>query len=245
MIRIILTTLLFCLFSFQALASPINSGISDNKINIDTKFTGTKLLLFGSQGESGDIIIAIYGPKNDYMVRKKESTFGIWHNKKAVRFNEVHSYHAIYTTLNDNEIKNSQLLKKLQIGQENFQFNNQNKLMPEGKEFKIQLIENLTQKELYSNEKKDITFLNESLFKASVTFPKNIKKGNYLVEIYLIEDDSLMSFQAIPVYVNQVGFSAQIYQLSQEKQILYGLLAVFLALIAGFIANYVFNKLLK
>ena len=162
MIKKLILLILLLLPHQKLLASPINSGISDNNINIDTKFTGTKLLLFGSQGESGDIIIAIYGPKKNYVVRKKEKNFGIWYKKKAVRFEDIHSYHAIYTTLDQVEITNSTLLKKLQIGQENFNFNNQNKLMPEGEKFKIQLINNLTQKELYGNKKGEIHFLNES-----------------------------------------------------------------------------------
>ena len=74
-----------------------------------------------------------------------------------------------------------------------------------------------------------------------VNFPK-ILRGIYTVEIYLLQDDRLLSFQAIPVYVNQVGFSAKILDFATKQSMLYGLLSVVIALVAGFVTNYLFAR---
>ena len=44
------------------------------------------------------------------------------------------------------------------------------------------------------------------------------------------------------IYVNQVGFSAKILDFAYRESFLYGLTAIFLALIFGGIANYLFAR---
>jgi len=75
-------------------------------------------------------------------------------------------------------------------------------------------------------------------------FPKNISRGIYTVEIYLINEGSLVSFQSIPIYVNQVGFSAKVLDFAFQQSFLYALLSVAIALIFGWLANYLFARFL-
>ncbi len=86
----ILVAILAVFFSISSikssLASPIVSGISTNEINIDTKFNGAKILLFGAKEDMGDIVIAIRGPKKNFLVTKKEKFLGIWYNGKRIKF---------------------------------------------------------------------------------------------------------------------------------------------------------------
>ena len=65
-------TVAISLLSSPSVANPIISGISSNEINIDTQFNGTKILLFGAKRDAGDIIIAVRGPKKDFIVTKKQ-----------------------------------------------------------------------------------------------------------------------------------------------------------------------------
>ena len=64
----------------------------------------------------------------------------------------------------------------------------------------------------------------------------------YTVEIYLINEDNLLSFQSIPIYVNQIGISADISKYAHQQSLLYGIFSVIIALIIGWIANYLFTK---
>jgi hypothetical protein len=73
-------------------------------------------------------------------------------------------------------------------------------------------------------------------------FPKNIARGVYTVEIYLISEDKLTSFQSIPIYVNQVGLSAKILDFAYQESFLYGLITVAIALVFGLVANYLFSR---
>ncbi len=233
------------LFKISTLsAQPIVSGISTNEINIDTKFNGTKILLFGAKGDAGNIVITVRGPKKNFLVTKKEKLLGVWYNGKRVKFKDSFSYYSIFSTFDDNKTTNS-LLSQLELGTGNIKFetfkNKEEKEVNEN-EFTLQLIEKLEKENLYSVGVNKIDFLDETLFKVILDFPKNISRGVYIVEIYLINEDNLTSFQSIPIYVNQIGLSAQISDYAYQQPLLYGLLSVIIALLIGWLANYFFAR---
>ncbi len=237
----------FFIFSFlsKALSSPIVSGISSNEINIDTNFKGAQILLFGAKGDSGNIIIAVRGPKKDFIVSKKEKLLGVWYSGSRKVFTNSYSFYSLFSTIADDDKSSleavNKLLLDLELGKNNLQFNS-TQVTPNDDEFRVQLIEKLEKNKLYSSSAKKIEFLNETLFKVMLNFPKNIARGIYSVEIYLIDDGNLQSFQSIPIYVNQVGFSARVLDFAQEQSFLYGFLTIAIAFIVGFIANYLFIR---
>ncbi len=244
MIQIIIFLILL-LFQTNAFARPIISGISTNKINIDSKFTGQEILLFGAKGDIGDIIVIVRGPKKNYIINKKSEFFGVWHNQKRVEFDDVYSYYSFFSTIGS-ELKNEKLIKSLQIGQDNIDLTTKKKQKEADKiNFSMKFIDKMSENNLYMKNSDEIKFLDESLFKVMLGFPKNISRGEYLVEIYLVDDGNLKAFQAIPIYVNQVGFSAKVNDMAHDNSFLYAVIAISLAVVAGFIANVIFNKLFK
>lgn len=227
-----------------ASANPVISGISSNEININTDFRGAKILLFGAKGDAGNIVIAVRGPKRNFMVTKKEKLLGVWYNGERVRFKDIHSYYWLFSTFGNNDANHSDLLlKELELGKNNLKFQTSRGVSEEKKnEFELQFIDSLEHRKLYSSGTNKVDFLDETLFKVMLDFPKNIARGIYTVEIYLINEDSLLSFQSIPIYVNQVGISAKILDFAYQESFLYGLLAVAIALVVGWLANYLFAR---
>jgi uncharacterized protein (TIGR02186 family) len=239
--KIFLITFLFFV-SGAAFANPIISGISTNEINIDTKFQGAKILLFGAKGDAGNVVVAVRGPKKNFVVTKKQKLLGIWYNGERVKFKNSYSFYSLFSTFNDQE-PIDQLLKELELGKNNLEFNTFGKVAEKKKnEFQLQLIERLEKNHLYTAGASKVDFLDETLFKVMLDFPKNITRGVYTVEIYLINDGALLSFQSIPIYVNQVGFSAQVLDFAYQQSFLYGLLAIAIALVVGWLANYLFAR---
>ncbi len=238
--------ILFFIFSLnQSFAAPVISGISTNEINIDTNFQGAKILLFGAKGDAGNIVIAIRGPKKNFLVTKKERLLGIWHNGQRTKFKEAYSFYEMFFTFSDQNIDQEtidQLMKNLELGKNNLPFQTSEKNEKIKEEFKIKLIENLEKNNLYSDTKNKIDFLDETLFKVIIDFPKNISRGIYNVEIYLISEGRLTSFQSIPVYVNQVGLAAKILDFAYRESFLYGIFSIIIALVVGWLANYIFIK---
>lgn len=239
--KILLITFL-ALICGSAFANPIISGISTNEINIDTKFQGAKILLFGAKGDAGNVVVTVRGPKKNFIVTKKEKLLGVWYNGERVKFKNSYSFYSLFSTFSEQE-SIDQLLKELELGKNNLEFNTFGKVSENKKnEFQLQLIDRLEKNQLYTTGASKVDFLDETLFKVMLDFPKNITRGVYTVEIYLINDGTLLSFQSIPIYVNQVGFSAKILDFAYQESFLYGLLAVAIALVVGWLANYLFAR---
>ncbi len=239
-----LFAILFLIISLASQATPafaraIISGISTNEIDIDTKFNGTEILLFGAKGDAGNIVVAVRGPKKSFLVTKKQKLLGIWYNGQRLKFKDSLSYYSLFSTFGDNKTTN-QLLSQLELGTDNLKFDiSGDKVATEEQDdFKLQLVNKMEKNSLYSSGASKIEFLDETLFKVILNFPKNISRGVYTVEIYLINEDDLVSFQSIPIYVNQVGVSATISDYAYQQSLLYGLASVIMALVIGWLANY-------
>lgn len=225
-------------------ANPIISGISTNEVNIDTKFQGAKILLFGAKDDAGSVAIVVRGPKKNFIVTKKQKLLGIWYNGERVKFKESYSFYSLFSTFNDQE-PIDKLLTDLELGKSNLKFSTFGGVDEKKKnDFQVQLIDRLEKNKLYATSADQIDFLNETLFKVILDFPKNITRGIYTVEIYLINEGSLSSFQSIPIYVNQVGMSAKILDFAYQDSFLYGLMSVIIALVFGWLANYLFARFL-
>lgn len=244
--QLIIFFLLTLLLPNISYSGPIISGISSNEINIDTKFRGTQILLFGAKGDAGNIVIAVRGPKKNFLITKKEKLLGIWHNGSRMKFKDSYSYYSFFSASHSDLDPASQLLSELELGRNNLKFNKSGDVdAQEQGEFEVQFVDKLEKSKLYSTGLNKIDFLDETLFKVSLNFPKNIARGTYSVEIYLIDEDSLVSFQSIPIYVNQVGLSARILDFAYQESFLYGLLAVAIALVVGWLTNYLFARFLS
>ena len=239
--KLITLTATLLTLSLTSFANPIISGISSNEINIDAKFNGQKILLFGAKGDAGNIIITVRGPKKDFIVTKKQKLLGVWYNGKRVKFKDSYSFYSLFQTSNDNDLDNK-LLSELEIGGSNLHFQHPTESTNKINDFEINFIEQLKKDELYSKNSEKVDFLDETLFKVTLNFPKNIARGIYTVEIYLIQEGSLISFQSIPIYANQVGLGARVSDFANRESFIYGLLAVAIALVIGWIANYLFAR---
>ena len=230
-----------------ALSQNFVSGISSNKINIDSNFNGQDILLFGAKSSAGKLIIAVRGPKKNFLVTKKGQTLGIWHSKKRVKFENITSYYAIFSTFDDNSVPHG-LLKILGLGSDNLQYDTEDNIKisdAQESNFTHELVKNLKKDNLYSTGAGRINFLDETLFKVNLNFPKNISQGVYNADLYFINDGNLESFQTIPIYVNQSGLSAKISRMAYQDSFIYGIIAILLALIIGWIANYIFNRFIE
>ena len=240
--KIIIFLSALLIFISNSQARPIISGISTNKIDIDTNFTGTEVLLFGAKGDYGDVFVVVRGPRQDYIISKKDQFFGVWYNKKRMEIKDAYSYYSFFSTVNNFKIKN-EIFSDLEIGKNALRFDIAGDYNDSLKNiFQMEFISKLEEKNLYTTNPHKIEFLDETLFKVIIDFPKNIASGTYTAEIYLIDENHLTAFQSIPIYVNQVGFSSKIHNLAYDHPVLYGILAVFIAVASGWLANVIFAR---
>jgi uncharacterized protein (TIGR02186 family) len=225
------------------------TDISSHLISVTSDFTGTELLLFGATPSfpnvaakgHGDIIIIVRGPEENVVVRRKERVAGIWVNTDSIEFSKVPSFYAMVSTRPVTTVTNSDVLDRMKIGTTRLNIQ-ATATSQEAASFREAIIRQKTEASLYSNEQTEVTFLGDTLFRTTIEFPANVPVGNYTAEFYLFENGDLISAQNSPLYIKKSGLGRNIFDFAQDYPALYGLAAILVALLAGWLASIVFRK---
>ena len=231
--------------SAEQKGSPLAMDLSAHDVAITTSFVGSNLLLFGTTGGKGEVIVVVRGPQHDEIVRRKDKVAGIWVNKDSVTFKDVPS---LYTVASSKPIE--KILKKSDRSTYKIGFAH----LPtetDGTEtvgpdeipaFRDALIRRKQAKDLYSEDPKAVTFIKSGLFRLNISLPSNITAGDYEVDTFLIRNGKVASAQTTTLPVQKVGFEAGVYNFAHQYSFFYGVLAVIIAIVAGWMANAAFRK---
>jgi uncharacterized protein (TIGR02186 family) len=221
--------------------APLVTDLSTHRVAINSSFTGTEVLVFGAVDAPGDIVVVVRGPAAPLTVRRKERVAGIWLNRRAVEFESVPAFYAVGANRPLPEIASSSLLGRLQIGTTNIRLAAN---VPEEQAipFREAILRNKERDGLFESETLTVTVLGNRLFRATFDLPATVPVGTYRAEVYLIRDDRVIAAQATPLFVDKQGLEQEVYDFAHTQPLAYGLIAVLLAVAAGWIASVVFRR---
>ena len=223
----------------------IVADLSQENVKISTDFQGAKILLFGAyDGEKGDdIIVIVTGPKGLVTVQKKEKMFGVWVNTKKVNYINAPKYLSISSNRKIEEILNKKTQKISEIGLNNFNIRIQPGIKVENeKQWRQALTRNMLKSNLWSVNENSVSLNKDALFRSFLELPSNVITGQFEVKILHYRNSKLVSQQINSINVSKSGISAEIYDIAQNYSTLYGIFAVFLAILVGWGSNLVFRK---
>lgn len=242
MIRL-LFLLAICMFTaFSAQARPVIADLSLRQIEIDSGFKGTEILLFGARNEAGDVVVVVRGPQLDYVMRKKERIAGVWANNQKVTFRHANGFYTAAASRPLDQIRNDYLLHMLAIGMDNMDFTAFGEKDEDLRQFKEAFLEKQEKDQLYLPKISDVSFIGDTLFRTIIRFPEKIPRGVYTAEVYLFSDGQLLGVQSTPLVVRKKGFDALVFDFSRNYPFTYGVIAVLIALGAGWAAGVIFRK---
>ncbi len=225
-------------------AEALVADLSDHLIAVTTDFTGTELLLFGSIEEEGEVIVVVYGPRQPVTVRRKDRIAGIWINTASEIFGGVPAFYHVAMTEDATEGLPLSVLQRHQIGPDNLKFDAPDTMSEaERRDFRAALIRNKQATNLYSDEPGLIEMRGQRLFRATVVFPVNVPIGTYVIETLLVRDGRIESAQTTPLFISKIGAGAEIYRMAHTYPGPHGLIAILIAVVAGFGANWIFRRL--
>ena len=220
--------------------------LDSHLIEVNTGFTGSDLLLFGTILAEGEIIITITGPNQSIEVARKQDFGLIWTKSQSVIYDNVASFYA-YGVTSPRVLGHIQpLLKQYHIGIENI-------FVPT-----IPALDSKTQRE-FSNALRRIKIKSGSyqptpaiierrgnnLFRLKIRFPADVPVGTYQLETLLVADQKIISAQTTPLFVSKVGFNSFIYAAAYQSPLLFGIAAISLAVLIGLLANFVMKALIR
>ena len=227
----------------RADARDIVADLSEHEIRITADFAGEELLLFGVTERGDDVVVVVRGPDTPVVVRRKERVLGIWMNLRSIQFGRVPSYFYVAATPGLDERALSNLLSFNRIGLDRFPIDTTEPASPEEvTEFREALVRNKQVQQLYAAETGAVTRVGDVLFRTRIPFPSNVLTGAYRVEVYQVRDGRMIQATTTPLRVTKTGVGAYISSFAHENSAAYGLIAIIVAAMAGWLGGLVFRK---
>jgi len=242
---------LFALAVFAILQIPADAvrdnalvvDLSDDLIGISTGFTGANVLLFGATDGEGDVIVLVRSPDSRVVVRRKSRVAGIWINTDELTFDDAPGFYQVAASGPVADILPARLLETNQIGVDNIVFKPHEFLSPsEEQVFREALVRNKQRSGLYGESVGDVSIQGGRLFRTRLELPANVPTGEYTVTVLLVDNREVVSRSTRQLSVRKVGIEAKVTEFAFEQSLWYGILAVLIALIAGWFAGFVFRK---
>lgn len=220
--------------------------LSQTRIDINTTFKGTELLVFGAIQYPGgrvpdvapDVAIVVRGPVEPVTVRKKDRVAGIWMNTDAVRFESVPGFYAVATTRPISDLADDRVMAIYELGVSSLQLSPASGESEAVRaEFEQGLIAAKRRSGLFAEDPAGVTVTGAVLYQARLQLPSAVPVGDYAAEIFLIQSGRVVASATIPIEIGKSGFERWIYVMAQENSLSYGIAAVLAALAAGGIAS--------
>ena len=246
--QIILLLFVYTYSSNSSAENNLVADLSQDNVKISTNFLGAKILLFGAYDgiQGDDIIVVVSGPKGLVTVQKKEKVLGVWVNTKKINYINAPKYLYIASNRDINEILNYKTRKISEIGLNNLNVRMQpgeNISTKEEETWRKALTRNMLKSKLWSLDENSVKLNKNALFRTYVALPSNVPTGIFNVKILHYRNNKLISKERSTINVSKSGMSAEIYNIAQNYSTLYGIFAVVLAVLIGWITNIIFRKI--
>ncbi|GKX35320.1 MAG: membrane protein [Rhizobiaceae bacterium MnEN-MB40S] len=239
--------------SAQSRTPRLDIGISTNVIPITSDFAGEDLTVFGAidgadpellRADFYDVVVTLEGPSLESVVRKKARVFGIWINRSSMRFEPAPVSYSLSSTLPVELIADSIELSDLGIGVQNI------RLTPTGAigdgsatpEFRNALLRLRTADGLYQRDPIGVEYVSSSLFRATLRLPANVPVGEHKLRAFLFQGGKFVMERELPLSVVKTGVEQFIFEYAHQHSLIYGLFAVLLAMITGWLGSVLFRK---
>ncbi|MEQ9123186.1 MAG: TIGR02186 family protein [Alphaproteobacteria bacterium] len=233
------------LSAIPAAAREIAADLSSHRIEITAGFDGAELLLYGHDEHRADVMVIVRGPEQSVEVRKKERVAGIWVNRQEVRFEDAPVFYFVGVTdgLRAGGTLDS-VLQETGLGARflNPKVSSDTANPRLAAEFRDALVELRSRRQLYAAEPGRIAMRPDGLFRVTIPFPAATPVGVYKVTVYHVVDGWPIAGAITPLEVHKAGFGAFVYKVAHEEPFLYGLIAILVAIGAGWLGGQAFRR---
>ena len=218
--------------------------LSRARVSITSAFQGESILMFGMFDPPGEIVVVVQGPAARETVMRKQRILGLWLNTGRQAFDDVPAYYAIAA---------SQPLQRLLARGSGEILSLEDRLSTvkpatpreaaQLAQFRNGLVEVKRREGLYPAAIGQVTVQAGRLFRVELPFPSRLPEGVYDVKAYLLREGKIVAAVSRPLPVGKVGFSAQLAGWADHEGPLYGLGAILMALLAGWLGGAVMRRL--
>ncbi len=239
------------LIAFSASTSQaLTAEVSPREVEITMSYHGAKLTISGQSAASDDLVLKISTEPRDTAMKRYGKAAGlVWMKNGTLEFKGVPGVYLLNTTADLQRILDDASLAEYRLGYEAL-----------GKAVSIEDLKGepvdhdkwfdqfirLKEKEaIYGIKEGTITRQhgeNGNTFKIVVDWPYQAQPGTYKVELLAVNSGKVVDTAATSFEVKRVGTAAALSKMALEQSLLYGIMAVIVAVVAGFAVGAIFKK---
>ena len=236
-----------------ARADDVLAGLSRDRLALDATFDGSELLIYGAirrtsivaEGEDPlDIVVTLRGPNQPVTVWRRDRRAGIWVNVEGVRVSRAPSFYAVMSSGPLAEILSVEedLRHRVSVGQAVRAFGPAavTGLSPSFVEALIRL---RTEAGAYLQPDGGVEIDGGTLFSTRIEFPSALMEGSYDARILLLREGAVIDTFETRIHVEKVGLERFLYTLAHDQPLVYGIMALLLAILAGWGASEAVRRL--
>lgn len=236
-----------------ARAESLVTSLSSHRVAITSNYTGASVALFGAierdaqtvaRSGSYDVVVTVLGPRQNMVVREKDTVGPVWINREQQRFPEAPAYIGVFASGPLAEVTTDALRRRLRIGIDAIAASPEFGGMrgPEGDAFREALVRLKRAERLYVEVDRGVTFLTPSIFRSAITLPATAPPGHYEVNVALFADGVMLSREQTGFELVKIGFEQRVGELARDQPLLYGGATALVALMFGWLASVIFRR---
>jgi uncharacterized protein (TIGR02186 family) len=231
-----------------AAAENLISGLSQDRIQITSSYSGTDIVVFGAIENAGDpkgrdVVVVVSGPTTHFTVRRKARIAGVWVNSDRVIVKSMPTYYYLAATRPIESIADEDTLGRYGLGLDNIEPLDSTAVSPAKREtYRSAIVRAKERQSLYSERQGGVEFIGPSLFRVRVPVPATAARGEYQANVYLFRDGAMISTQSSPLFIEQAGLERRLYDFAHVWPLAYGVSAVVMSLLLGWLSSVVFRQ---
>lgn len=233
----------------QAAGTDMVTDYSQDSVKVDVRFHGERIYFFGTVPDpKADVVVKLVPVHSESIkLTRKGKVVLFWMGVKQYEIKRLPYLFKIHSSRPLKDILNPEEAAKYRLDYRTLKDDMELKLVKGEKASDdremmfngfVELKEELN---LYRVAENRIRIRKGRLFEHYFRFPDKAKEGTYLVETYAVKDGRVIATSSDKIKVEKVGITAWLYRTSQENGLLYGIIAVVVALAAGLLTGMVFK----
>ncbi len=223
----------------------MNLTVKPSEIPITIGYGGKNVVIKGTTSEPGEVIIKISSKTEAARFKYKGKAAGLfWMKIGDIEYKPVPSVYKIYSSGKIDEILNANERASYYIGYDSLenmvQIEGGPKNMDKDLWFK-QLVKFKEENGLYGIQEGAVKFVSDNQFECKIHWPFQAMPDDYKIEAFLVKDQHVLDKADTMLKVKRAGIVKQFTSLAFGKPAVYGVMAIVIAMIAGFGVGMVFK----
>ena len=225
------------------------TDMTKQDIHVGVRFSGERIYFFGTVPDPEAEVVVKLIPLEAHPIKltRKGKVVLFWMATKKFEIENMPHIYKVHSSKPLSEILTPALARQLRIGYEDLKKDMELKILtgtpaPDDKDVMFNGFIKMKEREnLYRVAENRIRINHGRLFEHYFVFPDKAKEGKYRIESYAVKNGKVIGQAKDIIEVKKVGLIAWLYRTSRHHGVLYGIMAVVIALGAGLLVGTLFK----